>query len=157
MVRLEPMTESEFQIYRARLIRDYAADKVRAGTWLAEDSLSRSEQEIDELLPNGLVTPDHYLFSIRDVVAAENVGILWFAVTHWGGKDQAFIYDVEVNSDQRSKGYGSQALIGLEDKVKALGLDRIQLHVFGHNQRARQLYEKLGYEITNINMAKKLA
>ncbi|MBI5031976.1 MAG: GNAT family N-acetyltransferase [Chloroflexi bacterium] len=151
------MTESEFEIYRARLIREYAADKVRSGNWSVEESLSRSEKETDQLLSKGLATPDHYLFSIHDAAMAKNVGILWFAIVHWGGQRLAFIYDVEVNADDRGKGYGSQALTALEDKVKALGLDRIQLHVFGHNQRARQLYEKLGYEITNINMAKKLA
>ena len=154
MACLEPMTEMEFQIYRERLVREYAADKVRAGTWRAEDALSRSEREINDLLPKGLATPDHYLFSMRDDAAAKNVGILWFALVHWGGKDLAFVYDIEVDSDQQSRGYGSQALSALEEKVRALGLDRIELHVFGYNHRARQLYEKLGYEITNINMAK---
>ena len=36
------------------------------------------------------------------------------------------------------------------------GLETLALHVFGHNPGARALYEKLGYEITNINMAKHL-
>ena len=39
---------------------------------------------------------------------------------------------------------------------EALGFDTIALHVSGHNQAGRALYEKMGYEITNINMAKKL-
>jgi predicted GNAT family acetyltransferase len=30
------------------------------------------------------------------------------------------------------------------------------LHVFGHNQVARALYEKIGYEVTNVLMSKKL-
>jgi ribosomal protein S18 acetylase RimI-like enzyme len=150
------MTESEFQRYRQHLIEGYAADKVRAGTWRPEESMDRSEQEINELLPQGVLTPDHYLFSIHDEAAAKDIGILWFAVTRWGGKDQAFIYDIEIAPEQRSKGYGSQALIALEDKVKTLGLDRIGLHVFGHNPRALKLYEKLGYEITNIHMAKQI-
>lgn len=156
MIRLEPMTESEFRTFRERLIREYADDKVRAGNWTAEESLSRSEKETNQLLPNGLATPEHYLFSIYDDVTAKTVGILWFAVVHWGGKDQAFIYDIEVDADEREKGYGAQALMALEEKVKVMGLDRIGLHVFGHNQRALKLYEKLGYEITNVNMAKKL-
>ena len=156
MIRLVAMTESEFRTYREILIRGYAEDKVRSGNWSAEDSLKRSEQETDQLLPKGLATPDHYLFSIRDDALAKNVGILWFAVVHWGGKNLAFIYDIEVDTTQRSKGYGTQALLALEEKVKTLGLDTIGLHVFGFNHAARALYEKMGYEITNINMAKKL-
>jgi ribosomal protein S18 acetylase RimI-like enzyme len=156
VIRLVPMTEIEFRVYRERLIRGYAEDKVRSGNWNAEDSLKRSEQETNQLLPEGVATPDHYLFSIRDDALAKNVGILWFAVVHWGGKDLAFIYDIEVDATLREKGYGTQALGALEEKVKSLGLDTIGLHVFGFNHGARALYEKMGYEITNINMAKKL-
>lgn len=156
MARLEPMTESEFQIYRERLIREYAADKVRAEQWSIEDAPSRSEQEIDELLPQGLATRDHYLYSIYAETAAKPVGVLWFAVVHRDSSRSAFIYDFEVDSDWRGKGYGSQALSAVEAQARALGLDRIELHVFGHNPRALKLYEKVGYKITNINMAKKL-
>jgi ribosomal protein S18 acetylase RimI-like enzyme len=157
MIQLVPMSDAEFSKYREQLIREFAVDKVRSGNWRAEGSLERAEQETDQLLPQGLKTKDHHLFSIHDDALEKNVGILWFAVVDWGGKRQTFIYDIMVDEDQRGKGYGSQALIALEAKVKALGLDQIGLHVFGHNRRALKLYEKLGYEITNINMAKKLS
>lgn len=38
--------------------------------------------------------------------------------------------------------------------AKDLGINKIGLHVFGHNKVPRGLYEKLGYEITNITMSK---
>ncbi|WP_419719892.1 GNAT family N-acetyltransferase [Lysinibacillus fusiformis] len=38
--------------------------------------------------------------------------------------------------------------------AKQLGMNKIGLNVFGHNKIARGLYEKMGYEITNITMAK---
>ncbi len=44
----------------------------------------------------------------------------------------------------------------LEVIAKELGMKKIGLHVFGHNKVARGLYEKLGYEITNINMIKSI-
>ena len=157
MVRLLPMTELDFRAYREHLIREYAADKVRSGNWSEEGALERSARETDQLLSDGLKTPEHYLFSIHDDASNRNVGILWFAIVNWGGKRLAFIYDIEVDANDRGKGYGSQALIALEEKVKTLGLNIIGLHVFGHNQVARKLYEKLGYEITNINMAKQLS
>ncbi|KAB2854509.1 MAG: GNAT family N-acetyltransferase, partial [Anaerolineae bacterium] len=50
----------------------------------------------------------------------------------------------------------TQAMLALEDEVKKVGLDSIGLHVFGHNQSAYALYQKIGYETTNIVMAKKL-
>jgi ribosomal protein S18 acetylase RimI-like enzyme len=40
--------------------------------------------------------------------------------------------------------------------ARRMGAETIRLHVFGHNTAARPLYVKLGYEPTNIVMAKPL-
>jgi len=48
----------------------------------------------------------------------------------------------------------SEAMRALEGKVKELGLNKISLHVFAHNSAAIRLYEKVGYEVTNLFMAK---
>ena len=47
-------------------------------------------------------------------------------------------------------------MTALEETVRALGLDEIRLHVFGHNGAARALYRKLGFVETNVMMAKQL-
>jgi ribosomal protein S18 acetylase RimI-like enzyme len=54
------------------------------------------------------------------------------------------------------KGYGKKAMLLLEEKVKALGLKNIGLHVFGHNHRAIGLYQSLNYQTTNLVMEKEL-
>ena len=82
--------------------------------------------------------------------------MLWVAAETRQGKTRAFVYDFAIDEAHRRQGYGEQAFRALEDKVRALGLDSIALHVFGHNHAARALYEKLGYVTTNINMEKKL-
>jgi ribosomal protein S18 acetylase RimI-like enzyme len=38
--------------------------------------------------------------------------------------------------------------------LSALGARSVELHVFGHNHRARALYEKVGFNETSITMAK---
>jgi ribosomal protein S18 acetylase RimI-like enzyme len=35
-------------------------------------------------------------------------------------------------------------------------VDRIGLHVFGHNERASSLYRKMGYEVTDLTMYKEI-
>ena len=45
----------------------------------------------------------------------------------------------------------------LEKEASILGLKYLTLQVFGHNMAARDLYEKLGYGITNIKMSKSLS
>ena len=73
-----------------------------------------------------------------------------------GGRRQAFIYDFRTLDEFHRQGYGTQAMIALEDEVRKLGIDTIGLHVFGHNHAARALYEKVGYEVTDVHMAKHL-
>lgn len=156
MVRLEPMTEEQFGRWRESHTRDYADDKVRSGAWSAEEALRLAEESTEKALPQGLATKDHYLFSVEDEAEDRQVGTIWFGVMDWGVGPAAFVYDVLVFDEFRRKGYGEQAMLALEDKVKELGLDTIALHVFGYNQGALKLYEKVGYEVTDVNMAKRL-
>ena len=156
MIQLVPMTQTEFEKFLARAIEDYAQEHVAAGNWHPDEAVRLSREEHEKLLPNGLASPDQYLYSIYNTDTESNVGILWFADQKQGLKRYAFIYNIELALDQRGKGYGKQAMLAVEEKVKALGLDSIGLHVFGHNQVARALYENIGYEVTNVLMTKKL-
>ncbi len=156
MTRLNPMTEEELVPYLEFLMVDYANEKVKAGNWPADQAMELSKAEFARLLPNGVHSPDQYLFSIFDEDKGQNVGAIWFAARGEGGKKSAWIYDVLVYEEFRRQGYATQAMLALEDEVKKVGLESIGLHVFGHNQSAYALYQKIGYETTNIVMAKNL-
>lgn len=119
-----------------------------------EEAFKKTEDDFARLLPQGLKSPDQYLFSIKagDLL----VGTLWFAERGAANNRKAFIYDIMLNENARGKGYGKKAMELLEVEVKKLGLRHIGLHVFGHNTIARNLYEKVGYQITNVNMEKEL-
>jgi ribosomal protein S18 acetylase RimI-like enzyme len=156
MVKLAPMGETDFRAFLEKEIYEYAQEKVRAGAWDQEKAYDLSVQAHNRLLPEGLATHDHYLFSILDENLGEKVGVIWFARLEDSGKQFAFIYDLVVFEQFRQRGYGTQAMLALEGKVKEVGLDTIMLHVFGHNQIAQALYKKVGYETTDIMMAKPL-
>ena len=85
------------------------------------------------------------------------VGTLWFVAKDRAGRRIAFIYDIYIAPEHRRRGHAFQAFQDVELEVLRLGLTGIALHVFGHNQAARALYEKLGYAPTNINMFKSIA
>jgi RimJ/RimL family protein N-acetyltransferase len=155
MTQLVPMTENDFRNFYDRSIKHYAAEKVRAGNYLPEEALQGARQEFEQILPDGVASKDNYLYSIVDEKTAQKVGILWIAVQRQD-QPRAFVYDVEVFEEFRRHGYAEQAFYALEEKVKELGISKIALHVFGHNHAARALYEKLGYETTNVHMAKTL-
>jgi RimJ/RimL family protein N-acetyltransferase len=156
MLQLVPMNEEQLEAFLTQAVPEYAADQVRAGNWAAERALDTAESVYAQLLPRGSATRDHYLFTIWDERRGVAVGSLWFAVLEEAGKQQAFVYDVRIAEAFRHQGYGTQALRLMEDRVRALGLDRIGLHVFAHNRIARAMYEKLGYETTNLIMYKVL-
>ena len=149
------MDEEEFREYRERLVRDYAADKVRAGAWAADEAQNNSAREVAGLLPEGTLTRGHYLYSVRDESVPGEVGILWVSPRDSGRS--LWIYDILVHERFRRRGYASRILKLVEDKARELGASKVELHVFGHNHGARALYEKLGYTATSINMAKPLS
>jgi len=156
MVRLVPLNEAEYHNYLDISIPEYAEEKVQAGNWQPEEALERSAKEFQQLLPESVAPKDNYLYDIEDEALGAKVGIIWLARSMQGTKPIMFIYDFRIDEAHRRKGYGEQAMRAAEVQAKALGYDTIALHVFGHNHAARALHEKLGYEITNINMAKKL-
>lgn len=157
MVRLVPMTENEFQIFRKYSIESYAQAHINAGNWDSSDALEKAEKEFLQLLPNGVATNKQHLLTIEDGQTGMKVGIIWFAEKQQASHPSAFIYDFLIYEEHRNKGYGKQTLTALEEKVKELGVETISLHVFGHNKIATALYQKAGYEITDIHMAKKVS
>lgn len=156
LVELKPMTTDQFEAFKAYLVPDYAAEKVRAGTWTEEESIEKSQAEIDGLFPEGLDTPDQYLFCVMD--GATEVGKLWIAERTQGHKTAVWIFDIVTHEEHRRKGYATATFEALEKFIlENLKSRRIELHVFGHNHGARALYQKLGFMETNVIMAKDLS
>jgi RimJ/RimL family protein N-acetyltransferase len=156
-VTLVPMTQDEFEAFLQWAIPDYAQDHVRSGTWPESEALRRSEEQYRELLPHGLDSPGQYLLTVHDPASSRNVGRLWFHLARDRPGRPAFLYQFMIDEAFRRQGYGLAALQALDDTVREMGGSTIYLHVFGHNAPARALYEKAGYEVTNVNMAKSVA
>ena len=151
MITLEPIEQEDFERFLESEIRGYAEDHVRNGNWPAEGAVERSRKEFEALLPNGIHSRDQYLWSIVDL-ENNKIGMLWVQV-----KDQkAFLYDFIIDEAFRGNGYGKQALIAMDEKLKSMNVESVGLHVFGDNIRAQELYKKMGFQITGIHMKKEL-
>ena len=149
------MTQPEFDSWLPGSIAGYAHEHVASGGWPEAGSLERSRAEHESLLPQGLATPGHHLWSIKRTPDRQAVGMLWVHEQKTPAQ-AAYIYNIEIGAEHRRKGYAEKAMLLLEDEARRMGLHTIRLHVFGHNAAARPLYEKLGYLPTNIMMAKKI-
>jgi ribosomal protein S18 acetylase RimI-like enzyme len=155
------MTDDEFVTYRDRLVREYAQEHVLAGNWTAEEAEAKSAAQVDELLPEGLATPGT-LLRIAETAAGDGagrrVGLLWLALHQLpdGTPGQAWIYDIEVDADQRGQGYGRALLAEAEEELRRHGAPAVGLNVFGRNEVALGLYASSGYQVTSQQMRKEL-
>ncbi|MGR3762886.1 GNAT family N-acetyltransferase [Rossellomorea sp. NS-SX7] len=152
MVTLRKMTPEEYEQYLGTSVEDYAKEKVSAGNWEEKDSLQKAKEEFSTLLPDGENTENNYLYTILNE-KNEHAGIIWLAKK---SPEKAFIYDIRILEEHQGKGYGKDTMNEIEKEAKQMDINKIGLHVFGHNKVARGLYEKIGYTTTNIVMEKEI-
>jgi len=129
-------------------------DNIRAGYWSESEALEKSREGYEKLLPKGVQTENHYLYTLYD--ADKAVGMIWIRTDLQSPIKSGFIFELHVDEKFRGKGYGKQAMLLIEKKARELGLKSLGLHVFAVNNVARNLYESVGYEISSLNMTKKL-
>ncbi len=140
---LAPMSDPEYAEYEVHLLTAYAQEMLDAGAYADWDAaLAASARSQDELLPEGLRTPGHHLWTARH--GDRRIGILWIVVS----SAAAFIYDLEVDEEHRGRGYGRATLDAGALAARRLGAQVLGLNVFGPNERARALYERAGYATT---------
>jgi len=151
---LRPMTEERFAEFVMRSDPNYARQRVASGEWGEGTAVLRARETFDELLPQGLATPDNHLFDIIDQWDDTIVGAVWFTVRERAGRQTAYICDMFIEPEYRHKGHASRALNELEEEVLGLGLDGIGLHVFGDNEVAHRLFQRREYQPMSIFMFK---
>ncbi|MFE6169374.1 GNAT family N-acetyltransferase [Viridibacillus arvi] len=152
MITLQPMKQEEFKQYISYAIEDYAKDKIASGNWTEDEAIDLSRESFERLLPKDEKTENNHLLSIfhNEIL----VGMIWISQKAPKNPSEGFIYDFVIFEQYQGQGYGKKAMKEAEIIAKELGMNKIGLNVFGHNKIARGLYEKMGYEITNITMAK---
>ena len=157
MLKLIPMLETEFEPFMQISMKDQAEGQVIAGEWQAEEAEEKMRQLRAQFLPAGLETPDHFFYTLESGETAQKVGSLWFTVMEQEGQRMIFVLDIQIDPAHRRHGYGSQAFLQMESIAREMGITTIALHVFMHNQPARAMYEKLGYQGAGTMMAKELS
>jgi ribosomal protein S18 acetylase RimI-like enzyme len=144
-VSVRPMAQSEYDAWYPHMVEGYGQSFVDAGVLTPEEARVRAVEQTESLLPEGLATAGHEFVSLTD--HGDPVGVIW--LRHGLEPGRSFVFDVEVNEEQRGKGYGKALMIAGEAASLAAGSSYLGLHVFGHNTVARSLYEKLGYQVVD--------
>ena len=63
---------------------------------------------------------------------------------------RAFINDFVIEEKFRGKGFGEKAMEALHEKLQDMNVKSVGLHIIAHDTNAIALYEKMGYEVTNL-------
>ena len=143
-IDLQPMSESEFQTFRAHSVSEYAKEMLRSRAVSEADADQQSKATFQRLLPHGKETADQLIMTVW----SENrvVGHLWIAMKSDHGRREAFGYDMELIASARGKGLGRELMNVAHALLHNSGVSRVGLNVFGHNEIARNLYQSLGYK-----------
>lgn len=91
--------------------------------------------------PDGAVAGFIYLVTTTDFFTQENHG---------------HVSDLVVAREGEGRGVGRALLRAGEDWARGLGYRLLSLNVFDDNERAKRIYEQIGYETDTIRMVKTL-
>lgn len=149
-----PMTDQEYDAWAATCVGVYAQEWAERGV-PEEQARRKAETDHATNLPDGLATPGMYFHVLlHDGVV---VGHVWVTRREMpDGDDLGYVFDIEVLEEYRGRGYGRALMHLAEDITLDAGLGLLGLHVFADNTPALRLYESLGYEVTQYNLAKAL-
>ncbi|MER5309717.1 GNAT family N-acetyltransferase [Streptomyces sp. NPDC002773] len=153
-VEIRPMTEAEYAGWQTRAKEGFAQSWIDRGV-PEEQARAKAETSHRTLLPDGLATPGTAIHVVvRD---GRPAGHLWTGrIELEPGRWAAFVYDIEVDEEQRGHGYGRALMLLAERVAREAGETLLGLHVFAGNTPAIGLYESLGFRTTYVNSAKDL-
>jgi ribosomal protein S18 acetylase RimI-like enzyme len=121
---------------------------------LTAEAVKTALQETHESLLN---RPKSRVF-IAQTPEGRRAGLLWLGVNRnlVSGEDEAWVYNVTVLPEFEGRGIGRELLAFAERLAADEGYRVLGLMVSEHNARARDLYERRGFETTNRLMRKTL-
>ncbi|OJF13405.1 hypothetical protein BG844_15470 [Couchioplanes caeruleus subsp. caeruleus] len=144
------MTDAQFTTYRETAEQEYAQQAADSGAMSLPEALKKATDDFARLLPDGPASPEQFLW--RAYADDADVGMIWLHIT----SRTAYIFDIVVDESHRRHGYGRAIMRAAEELCRDRGVESIGLNVFGRNAGARALYEQEGYEITSVQMRKRL-
>lgn len=139
-VRLSPLSQMD-----ASVIARWQMDIEFLRMLDSQPSFPKNEQQIAEWIREGQRGRDNFLLGIRLVGDDELIGFVELGEVLWTHRNSWLAIAIGAR-EHWGRGYGYEAMeLALDFAFYELNLHRIQLTVFGYNERAIGLYEKLGF------------
>ena len=158
-LELVAMDKEQYEDFMAFTLVTYMKEKIKVGTWIPEHAESRALEDMSRILPKGYSTENAYFYRVIDMELPTPavIGFIWFNLYRRNHKNELFLYDITILDEYQDQGYGTKTMFLLEEEARKLEADLIGLHVFGHNERALHVYQKMGYDARSITLYKELS
>lgn len=152
LVRAATADDDDFILGLVERFADFELPKWRKRNVVTE-GLRRKLLELLEDQPAG-----NFMFVAEDDSSGERVGFLHLQTVtdSFTGHQNCHISDLAVARGRDGQGVGQALLRYAERFAKDHRCERMQLHVFPGNERARRVYEQAGYGVEVLRMVKPL-
>jgi ribosomal protein S18 acetylase RimI-like enzyme len=148
------MNEDEVAGFVADAMGGYVEERIASGE-KPDEARRIAALQTRKLFPDGKPAPGQLLYRVVDDEAAA-VGYLWIGPRTPENAEAYWVWDVEIDENERGKGLGRAAMVLAEEAARDHGATELGLNVFGHNVVARRLYESMGYQTAAVSMRKPL-
>jgi len=81
---------------------------------------------------------------------------LWYQTRHYSGKS-CEIDHLYILPDYQNKGVGSKLVFWIENYLKKLGYEALELNAYKENTKSHELYKRLGFDHLGFHFVKRLA
>jgi hypothetical protein len=96
MIRLTPMTDTEYNTFYDYVILDYAEGLMRAGNASPGLAVQVSQQQCAPVLSDEVRSPNQFFYLIRDDALDAHVRYLWWRIREQYGTRVAMLYFVGI-------------------------------------------------------------
>jgi [ribosomal protein S18]-alanine N-acetyltransferase len=129
----------------ARLVELATTISAEPEGWLLAESRWRSESDERRYVRALQRHPDAALF-VAEIETGDLVGRLSLMRDPHPASSHVADLGVMVAAGHRRRGIGSALMTAAETWARGARVQKLELHVFPHNEPAIRMYEKLGYE-----------
>jgi ribosomal protein S18 acetylase RimI-like enzyme len=154
-----------FLLARRRRVRPHRQQEVRAMDGGIEEMTSQDYEQVAALWEEVEMWPhvgEDRLWFERALARNPGCALVWresgritgTAVGAWDGL-RGWIYHLAVTPSHQGHGIGTRLLAAVEERLRARGVQQINLMVYEKNARAEALYRRAGYESSPVKMLRK--
>lgn len=139
IIRADLNDETQMQ-HIVMLINHYAQEPHVKGSALANEVL--------DALADGLRShPTSHVWLAYDGEQAVGVAVCFLGYSTFTAKPLMNVHDLAVHADARGRGAGTSLLTTVEIAAREMGCSYVTLEVDDGNPRARELYQRVGFQL----------